>query len=139
MSEVMFFSDEVDFSLENEKDVSDWMIQIANSEEKILSDLNVIFTSDDKLLKINKDFLDHDYYTDIVTFQNVEGEINGEIYISVDRVKENAEENKVGFVTELHRVMAHGILHMAGYGDKSNEEIKAMRSKEDFYINLRPV
>ena len=137
MPEILFFSDEVEFSLENENAVKKWIREIAETEKCPIVDLNVIFTSDGNLLNINKNFLKRDYYTDIITFQNSEGKIDGEIYISVERVEENAKANEVDFSTELFRVMAHGVMHMCGYGDKTDDEISAMRSREDFYLNLR--
>ena len=95
--------------------------------------MNYIFSNDDYLLKINQDFLQHDTYTDIITFDNSsqKGKIDGEIYISVDRIKENAQIQQIGFDSELHRVMAHGLLHLCGYKDKSEADIKKMREKED--------
>ena len=98
-----------------------------------MGDLNYIFCSDDYLLEINKQYLDHDYYTDIITFDNSEeeGKIEGDIYVSVDRVKENAIEFGANFETELRRVLIHGLLHLMNYTDTS-EELKAqMRAKED--------
>ena len=139
MSEILFFSDEVDFSLEKESVVESWIRLIGEKENCPIADLNIIFTSDENLLQINKDFLQHDYYTDIITFQNTPDSIDGEIYISIERVEENAKENDAEFLSELHRVIAHGVLHMTGYGDKTDEEKKTMRSREDFYLNLRPV
>ena len=94
--------------------------------------------SDDGLLKINKEFLQHDYYTDIITFQNDTEDISGEIYISIDRVEDNAKAVGTTFENELNRVMVHGVLHLMGYGDKSAEEEAVMRQKEDFYLTLRP-
>jgi rRNA maturation RNase YbeY len=138
MSEILFFSDEVEFSLDDENITRNWLLKIADSEDVDVDNLNIIFTSDESLLQINKDFLQHDYYTDIITFQNTEGVIDGEIYISVERVMENAKGHSVDLLNEIHRVMAHGLLHMAGYGDKSEEDKQLMRSREDFYLNLRP-
>ena len=107
-------------------------------EKKVFSTINFIFCSDDYLLQINKDFLQHDYYTDIITFP-LSGKglpIEAEIYISLDRVKQNAKELNQAFVHELVRVLAHGALHLCGYKDKSKTDIKLMREKEAHYINL---
>lgn len=99
-------------------------------------DISVVFCSDKYLLKINKEYLNHDYYTDIVTFNYVEDSvISGDLFISIDRVKENAETFHSKFVVELYRVVFHGILHLVGYNDKSEEEQKLMRNKEDFYLS----
>ena len=100
--------------------------------------LNYIFCSDKELLRINQEFLGHDFYTDIVTFELSEtpGKIQGEIYISIDRVKENAKKLGVSFKSELHRVIFHGALHLCGYGDKTKSEKEEMRETEDYYLEL---
>jgi len=110
--------------------------EIVSDEKKELHQLNYIFCSDEYLLKINQDFLKHDVYTDIITFDLGNGtQINGEIYISVDRVKENAAFYKSSsFKKELFRVIIHGVLHLVGYGDKKKSESKVMRTKEDYYL-----
>ena len=137
MPKIHFFVDELDYSLEGEKLIRSWLTKLVKAEEKEIDEVNIIITSDEGLLKINQEFLKHDFYTDIITFQN-EGELlSGEIYISLDRVRENALTNEVEVSSELHRVMAHGMLHMAGYGDKTPNEKKVMRAREDFYLNLR--
>jgi len=103
----------------------------------VLNDLNYIFTSDPYLLELNKRFLNHDYYTDILTFDySVDGEISGEIFISVDRVKENAKSFEVGFDHELLRVMVHGLLHLCGYTDADDIQQQLMRNTEDEKIKL---
>lgn len=102
-----------------------------------VGEVNIIFCSDDYLLKLNRDFLKHDYYTDILTFGNSEGGIvNGELYISIDRVHDNASTYKVRFSTELYRVVCHGMLHMVGYGDATEDDVILMRSKEEWYIQM---
>ncbi|MFD2825097.1 rRNA maturation RNase YbeY [Leeuwenhoekiella polynyae] len=126
------FSSQNDFVLDNEDRVEKWLKGIALKESYGIDSLGYIFCSDDFLLDINKRFLDHDTLTDIVTFDYTEDKIlNGEIYISTDRVADNAEQFKVSFNTELLRVISHGLLHMCGYGDKTDEEKKTMRAKED--------
>ncbi len=137
MQEIQFFCDDIDFSIKNEKKVSEWLGKISHAEGRTIEDLNIIFTSDENLLKINKDFLQHDYYTDVITFQNDTENLSGEIYLSIDRIKENSAELDVAFIDELHRVMAHGLLHLIGYRDKSAEEQETMRSREDFCLTLR--
>ena len=104
----------------------------------MLRSLNVIFCTDDALLVINRDFLNHDYYTDIITFpiNKDKSSVEAELYISIDRVKENAKEGNVSFKEELHRVIFHGCLHLVGYNDKSSQQIKEMREREDHYLRL---
>ncbi|CAN5255505.1 rRNA maturation RNase YbeY [soil metagenome] len=107
------------------------------TERLPLKKVNYIFCSDDYLLHINKAFLQHDYYTDIITFDLSEKKlIIGEIYISIDRVRENAEVNKASFKEEILRVIFHGALHLCGYNDKTKSEVLTMRQKERFYIDL---
>jgi rRNA maturation RNase YbeY len=101
-----------------------------------VGNLDYVFVTDDELLEMNKAYLDHDYYTDIITFDYTEGNVlAGDMFISTDRVKENAVEFGVSFEKELMRVCVHGLLHLCGYGDKTDNEINLMREKEDFYIN----
>lgn len=126
------FSSQNEFVLDNEERIEKWLKAIALKESYGIDSLGYVFCCDDFLLDINKKFLDHDTLTDIVTFDYTEGKIlNGEIYISTDRVAENAEQFEVSFNTELLRVISHGLLHMCGYGDKTDEEKNNMRAKED--------
>jgi probable rRNA maturation factor len=112
-----------------------WLENVAKLETKSISSLTYIFCSDDYLLDINNTYLGHDYYTDIITFPYKEGDdVESDLYISLDRVKENAEDYDVSYENELKRVMVHGLLHLFGYGDKTEEDIRMMREKEDFYI-----
>ena len=116
-------------------DYTKWLEEIILSEEKKLGDINYIFCDDEYLLKINQDYLQHDYYTDIITFDSVKGKtISGEIFVSLQRISDNASTLLKNYEEELKRVLAHGILHLCGYKDKSEEEEKEMRNKEDFYI-----
>ena len=116
---------------------SEWIKKLILDEEKKVGNINYIFCDDEYLLKVNQDFLNHDYYTDIITFDYVKGKtISGDIFISLTRISENASTLSSSFEKELLRVLAHGVLHLCGYKDKSNEEQKEMRAKEDFYINL---
>lgn len=115
-----------------------FIIHLFESEEKIAGTINIIFCTDEFLLKINKDFLKHDYYTDIITFDLSEINspvIDSDIYISYDRVKENALIHNVSTLKELHRVIFHGILHLCGFKDKSQKDIKLMRNKENQYLS----
>ena len=140
MELINFFSEDVDYILENHNPVHDWLVGVATHENRKIKELNYIFCSDDYLLDINKQYLNHDYYTDVITFDNSDDdseEIEGDIFISIDRVKENAADSKTFFSHELHRVMVHGLLHLIGYADKSEEEITQMREKEEAYLSLQ--
>ncbi len=116
-----------------------WLSDVANKEDKKLGELNIVFCSDDYLLQMNQEHLDHDYYTDIITFDYVDGSVlSGDLFISVDRVKENAASFEVEIEQELHRVVVHGFLHLAGYRDKTEAEEIEMRSKENTYLKIVP-
>ena len=131
------FHYESDFIIEDETKFADWISRLVISEGRSYSQLDFIFCDDEYLLKINQDYLNHDTYTDIITFpyEDMNG-LAGDIFISVDRVRDNALEFRVDFDTELKRVMAHGVLHLIGFGDKSEEEALLMRAKEDEKIKL---
>lgn len=117
--------------------LKNWIKSVILSEGKKLGDVNYIFCSDEYLLEVNKQYLDHDYYTDIITFDYVEGErISGDIFVSVDRVKENAGQFGVSFDIELRRILVHGVLHLIGFPDKEPDEKKLMTSKEDQYLAI---
>jgi len=132
-----FFS-ETDFELEHKDEIAKWISSIILVEECSEGDINFIFCDDNYLHKLNVQFLDHDTLTDIISFDNSLGtQIHGEIYISVERVKENAHEFQQSFQDELHRVIIHGILHFCGYKDKSESEEKIMRSKEEHALKAR--
>lgn len=114
-----------------------WIEKIIISEGKKTGEINYIFCDDEYLLKINQDFLDHDYYTDIITFDNVRGKtISGEIFVSLQRIKDNASLISKNYEEEKKRVIAHGVLHLCGYKDKTDEQQKEMRAKEDYYLSL---
>jgi len=116
-------------------DYTIWLEEIILSEEKKLGEINYIFCDDEYLLKINQDYLQHDYYTDIITFDSVKGKtISGEIFVSLQRISDNASTLSKNYEEELRRVLAHGILHLCGYKDKTEDEETEMRRKEDFYI-----
>lgn len=129
----------IDISFEDTPSISElnsdfyesWLSKVCLIENKKLGDVTLIFTSDEYLLKVNQDYLDHDYYTDIITFDYTEDDfVSGDLFISIDRVKENASLNNVSFLNELNRVVVHGVLHLCGYKDKSESEEKLMREKE---------
>jgi rRNA maturation RNase YbeY len=116
-------------------DYTNWLEEIILSEAKKIGDINYVFCDDDYLLKINQDYLQHDYYTDIITFDSVKGKtISGEIFVSLQRISDNASTLSKNYEEELRRVLAHGILHLCGYKDKTEDEETEMRRKEDFYI-----
>ena len=135
---VNFFYQDVKFSFSNRTAVKEFLKKLFLKEGHKLNVLNVIFCTDEALLEINRNFLQHDYYTDIITFPLSTGfdPIQAELYISVDRVKDNAKQGGVSFKNELLRVIFHGCLHLAGYGDKSSQQIKKMREREDHYLRL---
>ena len=126
------FNYETDFELDTEEKTSEWIQNIVQQEDKKLGEINYIFCDDEYLHKINVEFLNHDTYTDIISFDYTMGRtISGDIYISVDRVIENAKSFGVSFQNELHRVMIHGVLHYLGWKDKTETEKTAMRNKEN--------
>lgn len=126
-----------DFKLPTEKPFDSWLKMVCESEGFTIAELNYIFCDDAYLLKINQDYLQHDYLTDIITFDYVLGKrLSGDLYLSIDRIKENAQEFGVTFENELKRVMAHGVLHLMGYTDKTAVETAEMRNKEEEKIKL---
>ena len=132
------FNYETDFNLDHEEKLSDWVSKAITEENCKEGEINYIFCSDDYLHKINRDFLNHDTLTDIISFDySVGKELHGDVFISVDRVRENAQEYNVTFKDELARVVIHGVLHYCGYKDKSDADKKLMRSKEDYYLAKR--
>lgn len=134
---IQFFIEDVDFKMPHPRKNKSWLQSIIKTEGFTLNQLNYIFCSDDYLLNVNRQYLDHDFYTDIITFDNSEeeGSIEGDIFISVDRVRDNAQELNKSFEEELRRVLAHGILHLVGYDDIDDIHKLEMRDKEDFYLS----
>ena len=134
---IQFFNDDVSWRLRKKRSVREWIISVAEKEGFSVGEINIIFVSDNSLLKINKEFLGHDYFTDIITFGGYsDGVISGELYISIDSVRNNARELGVTMLYEMQRVIIHGILHMCGYNDLSGEEKNNMRRLEDFYLSF---
>lgn len=130
------FNYENDFKLPNESKISDWIASVIESENCKEDDINYIFCDDVYLHKLNVDFLNHDTLTDIISFDYSVGKtLQGDVFISTQRVVENAKDFDVSFKEELHRVLVHGILHYCGYKDKTEEDAKIMREKENFYLN----
>ena len=133
---IRFFNEDIDFNLPYKQEVKKWLRHIIIAEGKRVGEVSVIFCSDEYLRQMNRRYLQHDYYTDIITFDYTEDEmISGDLFISIDTVKANAEEYKQTFEKELHRVMAHGALHLCGYNDATPQEQKAIREAEDKYLN----
>ncbi|MCL8008130.1 rRNA maturation RNase YbeY [Gelidibacter japonicus] len=130
------FNYETNFELDNEDKLSSWISNTISEEGFKEGDINYIFCDDAYLLNLNMEFLDHDTLTDIISFDYTMGKlISGDVYISIDRVRENAKDFNVSFENELSRVMIHGILHYCGYKDKTDRENAEMRSKENYYIS----
>jgi len=135
VSSTTFFFEDIS-TLELDQDFAGRQIkQLINEEKKETGDISVIFCSDGYLLEMNKKHLNHDYFTDIITFNYVEDDvISGDLFISADRIRENAGKFNVTFLEELYRVILHGILHLVGYNDKTSEEKKVMKDKENYYL-----
>lgn len=124
--------------LKNKENIKTWIKEVIKNHQHIPVKINYIFCSDEYLLKINKEFLNHDYYTDIITFDNAEyeGEVESDIFVSIDRIKDNATTLNEPFLREFHRVLIHGVLHLLGYKDKSEADELAMRAKENECLAL---
>jgi probable rRNA maturation factor len=139
MSSVHFFYNEVRFKLKNPRKVSSWIKRVVEKEGASIKEINYVFCSDSYLLTLNQGFLRHNTLTDIITFDNSEEQsvLEGEIYVSIERIKENAKEYEVPFEDELSRVMIHGVLHLLGYKDKKPSEKALMRKKEEACLSLR--
>jgi len=131
---IHFFTEGISFTLKQKKAVKSNIIDLIKSEKKELSNLNIIFCSDAYLLEINIKYLNHNYLTDIITFQYADNPIEGELFISIDRVKENAKKYNQIFENELLRIIFHGTLHLVGYKDNTTNLKKRMTAKEDYYL-----
>jgi len=135
---IRFFSQSVSYKISKPKKIKSWILQTFEKEGVVKKiDLNIVFCTDDELLEINKSYLNHDFYTDIITFPIEEGEnfVEAEIYVSLDRVQENANSLKVTFDNELLRVIIHGVLHLCGYKDATKKDKELMRIKETYYLS----
>jgi probable rRNA maturation factor len=134
--EINIFYELENFEIEHESLVTTWIEKVLYAEKKELGYINYIFCNDDYILDINKTYLQHDYFTDIITFDYNKKKVESDIYISIDRIKENATDLNVEFRDELLRVIVHGALHLCGYKDKTKEQEVLIRSKEDHYVHL---
>lgn len=135
---VRYYCEDIKFIFKNKLANNRWLKMVAGSEIKTLGDISIIFCSDNYILDVNLRYLHHDYFTDVITFDYCEGNrLSGDLFISVDSVRENAVEFGTEFDDELHRVIVHGLLHLIGYDDHTPEDQNLMREKEDYYLGLR--
>ena len=133
---IQFFFEDID-PIEINTSTTEWLKKLIILEGKKVGKISYIFQSDEGLLKVNRDFLQHDYYTDVITFDYVKGKtISADIFVSLPRISENAQAHSKDFKSELHRVLAHGLLHLCGYKDKTDDEKTEMRSKEEYYLKI---
>ena len=134
---IRFFYDEVCFNLKKKRNIVSWLKKVASIENKTIDNLCYVFVSNEKILDMNKTYLQHDYFTDIITFDySYADKISGEMYISIDTVEENAKEYSIDFRSELLRVILHGALHLCGYKDETEDEQIKMREIEDGYLKI---
>jgi rRNA maturation RNase YbeY len=133
---INFFNADIEFELSQEKSIATKLIEYIKNSHNDCGTINYIFCSDDYLLELNVQYLQHDYYTDILSFQMNDDPVEGDIFISIDRVKDNASQMNLEFENELLRVISHGILHFLGYKDKTPDQQKEMRTKEDELITI---
>ena len=135
---VSYFTEDTKFAFKEKRLTNRWLKLVAESEIRRLGDISIIFCSDNYILDVNMKYLQHDYFTDIITFDYCEGDrLNGDLFISVDSVLENAAFYGTEFENELNRVIVHGVLHLIGYDDHTEEDIAVMRSKENYYLSQR--
>lgn len=135
-TDISFSSEDIEFQLPDEAAVINWLYDVVKRENQIAGTINFIFCSDDFLHAMNVKYLQHDTLTDVITFPYSNLNVDGDIFISIDRVRENALDLNIPFLNEMYRVMIHGVLHLLGYNDHTEELKKDMRQKEDTYLNL---
>jgi len=135
---IRYYCEDISFKLKDKALNNKWLKMVAASELRKIGDINIIFCSDNYILDVNMKYLQHDYFTDIITFDYCEKDIlSGDLFISIDSVRENSLFYGTEFPEELNRVMVHGVLHLIGYDDHTEDDIKTMRSKENYYLDLR--
>lgn len=135
---ISYYFQDTDFKFRDRRKTNEWLKLAAESEIRRIGNISIIFCSDNYVLDINQKYLQHDYFTDIITFDYCEGDrLSGDLFISVDSVRENSVEFGTEFKDELNRVIIHGLLHLVGYDDHTENDIKLMRSKENYYLSLR--
>jgi rRNA maturation RNase YbeY len=140
MSSISFFSEEIPFKLSQKRWLKQWINSVISSENKKVGTISYIFCNDAYLIQLNRQYLQHDTLTDVITFDYTvdnDGLVSGDIFISIERVKDNATELNLSFNEELQRVMIHGVLHLLGYKDKTKAEKQQMRQKEDYSLSLQ--
>ena len=137
---ISYYFEDTDFLFKGKTRNNKWLKLVAESEIRRIGNISIIFCSDNYILDVNQKYLQHDYFTDIITFDYCEGDrLSGDLFISIDSVRENSIEYGTEFEDELNRVIVHGILHLIGYDDHTEEEQKIMRSKENYYLEKRNV
>lgn len=135
---IRYFCEDIKFDFKDKLLNNRWLKLVAESEIRRIGDINIIFCSDPYILDVNLKYLQHDYFTDIITFDYCEGKtLSGDLFISIDSVRENSIFYGTEFIDELHRVIVHGVLHLIGYDDHCDEDIKVMREKENYYLQVR--
>lgn len=135
---ISYFTEDIKFNFKSKRLTNRWLTLVAESEIRRIGEISVIFCSDPYILSVNQKYLQHDYYTDIITFDYCEDDrLSGDLFISIDTVRENSAEYGTEFEDELNRVIVHGILHLIGYDDHTPEDVAEMRKKEDYYLSLR--
>lgn len=135
---ISYYFQDTDFKFRDRRRTNEWLKLAAESEIRRIGNISIIFCSDNYVLDINQKYLQHDYFTDIITFDYCEEDrLSGDLFISVDSVRENSVEFGTEFKDELNRVIIHGLLHLVGYDDHTEKDIKLMRSKENYYLSLR--
>ena len=135
---ISYYFEDTDFIFKGKTLNNRWFRLVAESEIRRIGDISIIFSSDNYILDVNQKYLQHDYFTDIITFDYCEGDrLSGDLFISVDTVRDNAIEYGTEFSEELNRVMGHGLLHLIGYDDHSDEDISEMRKKENYYLQYK--
>lgn len=135
---IRFHCEDISYTLPNKIATRNWLLQLIKNEGFKSSDINFIFTSDGHLLEVNKKYLNHDYFTDIITFDYGENKtVSGDVFMSLDRISDNAKSFNTSQIDETHRVLAHGTLHLCGYKDKTKQDKEQMTAKEDYYLSLR--
>ncbi|MCI5618492.1 MAG: rRNA maturation RNase YbeY [Rikenellaceae bacterium] len=135
---IAYYTQDTDFVFKGKQFNNKWLRMVAESEIKRIGDISIIFCSDNYILDVNMKYLQHDYFTDVITFDYCDGDkLSGDLFISVDTVRENAKLYNTDFNDELNRVMVHGILHLIGYDDHSQKDKQLIRKKEDYYLSFR--
>ena len=135
---IRYFCEDIDFCFKRKLETKRWLKFVAVSEVRKIGDVNIVFCSDNYILDVNMKYLQHDYFTDIITFDYCEGNVlSGDLFISIDSVRDNADFYGTEFSEELNRVIVHGLLHLIGFDDHSDSELQTMRSKEDYYLSQR--